>query len=69
MIESKIVSGGFADSLVSKMKLILDSNNPEKRIKFFIQNGDEKIADLLRTPSPERAAWNTRFEKMKLTDN
>lgn len=69
MIESKIVSGGFAETLKTKLALARNANSPANKIAYFLQNGDEKIAELLRVTSQEKTAWNMLFENLRSTDN
>lgn len=69
MIGWNIVSGGFADTLKTKLGLARNANSPANKIAYFLQNGDEKIAELLRVTSTEKNVWNTLFENLRSTDN
>ena len=69
MMQENIITGGFADTLKTKLGLARNANSPANKIAYFLQNGDEKIAELLRVTSTEKNVWNMLFDNLRSTDN
>lgn len=69
MIQENIITGGFADTLKTKLALARDANNPMNKIAYFLKNGDEQTVDLLKSNTPEKIAWNKFFNNLRTIDH
>ncbi len=67
MIEQNQFTAGLVGTLRSKLAVARDAKSPTKRIKNFLQNGDDETrVKLSEKSSPERAVWNGMFEEHRV---